>query len=411
LSPSHPQALGTSCIGFLAIMLIISSGFSPASSILDHKLHEAFAQPSTSLPAPTGKESSAPMGLLNQVNEYLPNISMVIGIVSPNGTEVYSYGNISRENSTHVNGDTIFDIGSITKTFTAALLVDMVKHGLINLDDPIEKYLPADVKVPTYNGHVITVEDLATHTSGLPDFPAGWVRNQSYTNQQVYNFLSNTSLQNEPGILANYSDFGMGLLGHILSLKSGIPYDKLVKDRILNVLGMDSTGIPMNGTGITYSDILESRLAKGHIGDKEVNLEFIPEALQPAGALYSTTNDLLKYLAANMGLIQTKMNDVLLDTHLIRYEYVQPPAVRATGELFSSNETLRASYVGLGWFIDTNLGTEIIQHSGSIDGYSSFMGFNPVKQIGLVQLCSCEGEDMPIQVREALAAFIISKLT
>jgi CubicO group peptidase (beta-lactamase class C family) len=392
-------------------MLIILSGFSPTASILDHKLHEAFAQPSTSLSSPAGKELLAPTVLLNQVKEYLPNISMVIGIVSPNGTQVYSYGNISRENSTNVNGDTIFDIGSITKTFTTALLVDMVKRGLINLDDPIEKYLPANVKVPTYNGHVITVEDLATHTSGLPDFPAGWVRNQSYTNQQVYNFLSNTSLLNEPGIRANYSDFGMGLLGYILSIKSGIPYDKLVKDRILNVLGMDSTGIPMNSTGVTYSDILKSRLAKGHIGDKEVNLEFIPEPLRPAGALYSTTNDLLKYLSANMGLMQTKINDVLQDTHLIRYEYVQPPAIPATAGLFSSNKSLSASYVGLGWFIETNLGTEIIQHSAAIDGYSSFIGFNPAKQVGLVQLCSCEGEDMPIQVREALAAFIISTLT
>jgi D-alanyl-D-alanine-carboxypeptidase/D-alanyl-D-alanine-endopeptidase len=389
------------------MMLIISSGFSSIASILDHKLHEAFAQPAIS---PAGKELLAPTVLLNQVKEYLPNVSMVIGIVSPNGTQVYSYGNISRENSTNVNGDTIFDIGSITKTFTTALLVDMVKRGLINLDDPIENYLPANVEVPIYNGHVITIEDLATHTSGLPDFPDGWVRNQSYTNQQVYNFLSNTSLLNEPGARANYSDFGMGLLGHILSIKSGIPYDKLVKHRILNVLGMDSTGIPMNSTAVTHSDILKSRLAKGHIGDKEVNLEFIPEPLQPAGALYSTTNDLLKYLSANMGLILTKINDVLQDTHLIRYEYVQPPAVRATGELFSSNESLSASYVGLGWFIDTNLGTEIIQHSGSIDGYSSFMGFNPDKQVGLVQLCSCEGEDMPIQVREALASFVISTL-
>jgi D-alanyl-D-alanine-carboxypeptidase/D-alanyl-D-alanine-endopeptidase len=393
------------------MMLIILSGFSPAASILDHKLHEAFAQPSTSPSSPAGKELLAPTVLLNQVKEYLPNVSMVIGIVSPNGTQVYSYGNISRENRTNVNGDTIFDIGSITKTFTTALLVDMVRRGLINLDDPIENYLPANVEVPTYNGHVITIEDLATHTSGLPDFPDGWVRNQSYTNQQVYNFLSNTSLQNEPGTRANYSDFGMGLLGHILSIKSGIPYDKLVEDRILNVLGMDSTGIPMNSTAVTYSDILKSRLAKGHIGEKEVNLEFIPEPLQPAGALYSTTNDLLKYLSANMGLIQTRINDILQDTHLIRYEYLQPPAVRATGELFSSNESLSASYVGLGWFIDTNLGTEIIQHSGSIDGYSSFMGFNPDKQVGLVQLCSCEGEDVPIQVREALAAFIISTLT
>ena len=115
----------------------------------------------------------------------------------------------------------------------------MVKEGLVNLVDPVEKYLPASVKVPTYNGHEITLEDLATHTSGLPDFPSGWIRNHTYTTQQVYSFLSNTSLTSEPGIKANYSDFGMGLLGHILSIRAGVPYAQLVKDRILSVLGMD----------------------------------------------------------------------------------------------------------------------------------------------------------------------------
>jgi hypothetical protein len=88
----------------------------------------------------------------------------------------------------------------------------------------------------------------------------------------------------------------------------------------------------------------------------------------------------------------------------------QPPATRATTELFSSNKSLSTSYVGLGWFVDINIASEIIQHSKSIDGYSSFMGFNPDKQAGLVELCSCEGADMPMEVRESLAAFIHAQL-
>ena len=92
---------------------------------------------------------------------------------------------------------------------------------------------------------------------------------------------------------------------------------------------MDSTGIAMNSTGVTYPDILKSRLAIGHRGGgQEIGLEFIPEALQPAGALYSTANDLMKYLSANMGLIKTKINDMLQETHLIRSEYQQPPAAK-----------------------------------------------------------------------------------
>ena len=402
----------TPYLGSVLLILIISSSFYPSSFFLENNSFEALGQPlSPPLSSVSENQLLPSTTLLKQVEGYMPNISMVIGIVSPNGTQVYSYGNISKTNSTYVNGDSIFDIGSITKTFTTILLMDMVNHSLINLDDRIEDYLPETVKVPTYYGHKITIENLATHTSGLPDFPTNWNRNQSYTNEQVYSFLSNITLQSEPGVFANYSDFGMGLLGHILSTKAGVSYEDLVKDRILNVLGMDSTGIAMNSTSVTYPDIIKSRLAIGHSGGQEIGLEFIPEVLQPAGALYSTANDLMKYLSANLGLIKTKINDIMQETHLIRSEYQQPPAIKATAELFSSNKTLSASYIGLGWFIDTNLGEEIIQHSGSIDGYSSFIGFNPEKQVGLIELCSCEGVDMPMEVRETLAAFIITTLT
>src|SRR5919199_1432153 len=379
---------------YLAILLIASVALSCFSTI---GLSSVIARPTAASQFTTANDSS--IILINNVKRYLPHVSIVIGIITQNGTQVYGYGNISKANSTKVNGSTIFDTASITKTFTTTLLADMVKQGLVNLDDPIEKYIPTTVKVPTYNRHKITLEDLATHTSGLPDFPAGWIRNHTYTTQQAYNFLSNTPLQSEPGIKANYSDFGMGLLGHILSIRAGVPYAQLVKDRILSVLGMDSTGIAMNSTAITLSDALKSRLAKGHIGGKEVNLEFIPEAIQGAGALHSTANDLLKYLAANMNLIHTSINDIIQETHLIRHEYPQAPSLHFDSK---DNKSLSASYVGLGWFIDTNLGTEVITHSGGIDGYSSFIGFNPTKQQGVVLLCSCETKDMPSPIIESL---------
>ena len=98
----------------------------------------------------------------------------------------------------------------------------------------------------------------------------------------MHNFLSNTPLQSEPGVRYNYSDFGVGPLDYILSIKAGVPYGELVKERILDVLGMDSTRIAMNSTATVLSDALKSRLAKGHIGSNEVNLEFIPEAIRPA---------------------------------------------------------------------------------------------------------------------------------
>ena len=106
---------------------------------------------------------------------------------------------------------------------------------------------------------------------------------------------------------------------------------------------------------------------------------------------------MLKYLAPNIGSIHTSINDILQETHLIRHEYSQAPSLH-----FDSNKSLSASYVGLGWFIDTNLGTEVIQHSGGIDGYSTFVGFNPTRKQGLVILCSCETKDMPSPIIESL---------
>ena len=104
------------------------------------------------------------------------NISapIIVGVVTPNGTQVSGYGNVSNINPSTVDGNTVFDIASISKTFVAIILADMVNQGMVKLDDPVEKYLPADrVIVPSFNGHKITLEDLATHTSGMPDFPIG----------------------------------------------------------------------------------------------------------------------------------------------------------------------------------------------------------------------------------------------
>ena len=331
-------------------------------------------------------------------NSSIP-ISIVVGIVNTNGTQVSGYGNISSSVNKKVDGNTVFDIASIEKTFVTTILADMVKQGLVNLDDPVEKYLPSNnVTVPMYKGHKITLKDLATHTSGLPDFTAGWIKNHTYTTQQVYDFISNTSLSSQPGNKADYSDIGMGLLGHILSLRAGVSFDKLVKDRILDVLEMNSTGTGMNATGISIPEDIKSRFAKGHIDGKEVNLEFIPEAIQSAGAMYSTTNDMLKYLSANMGLIHTKINDVIQQTHLIIHSFGAP----------YNNKSLMQDYIGLGWTVTTDFGKEVIWHTGSIDGYTSIIGFNPSKQIGLVILCNSDISDLsPKEMLNLVVPFLL----
>ncbi|MGN6707794.1 MAG: serine hydrolase domain-containing protein, partial [Candidatus Nitrosocosmicus sp.] len=190
----------------------------------------------------------------------------------------------------------------------------------------------------------------------------------------------------------------MGLLGHILSLRTDTSFDKLVKDRILDVLNMNSTGTGMNATEISVPEDIKSRFAKGHIDGKEVNLEFIPDAIQSAGAMYSTANDMLKYLSANMGLIQTVINDPMQQTHLIRHSFGVP----------YEGKSLMQDYIGLGWTVTTDFGKEVLWHTGSIDGYTSIIGFNPEKQIGLVILCSSDIRDLlPQEMIDMVVPFLL----
>ena len=203
----------------------------------------------------------------NRINDLIDtnrtNAAIVIGIVDPNGTQFYSNGKISNTNNTAVDQNTVFAIGSNTKVFTTILLAEMVEDGLIKLNDPIDKYLPPNVTIPQYKGHKITIEDLATHTAGLPEFPSNYCPSfaisnaqtiddkvqralnlmsctKNYTFGQLYLGLSNTTITREPGSKYEYSTFGAGLLGHILTLKSNMSsYDELLTKRILNVLGMN----------------------------------------------------------------------------------------------------------------------------------------------------------------------------
>ncbi len=318
--------------------------------------------------------------------------AIVVGVISPNGTQVSAYGNISKANPTPVDGNTVFDIASVSKTFVATVLADLVNEGVVKLSDPLEMYLPSNVTVPSYNGNKITLGDLATHSSGLPYQPSGWIVNKHYTTPQVYEFLSNSTLEDEPGTVAKYSNLGMGMVGHALSLKMGVTLEQLIEDRIFKVLGMNSSAIAMNATGISIPENIKPILAVGHMAGNESELMFLPEAVQGAGAIYSTVNDLLKYVSANIGLIDTKINPAMEETHSIRYPFyeLQVPFPDPSG-----NESTPYAYEGLSWFSTTDLGTQVVWHNGGINGYSSFVGFNPDKQIGLVILCSCYFTDVP----------------
>jgi serine-type D-Ala-D-Ala carboxypeptidase/endopeptidase len=306
--------------------------------------------------------------LQERVEKSRRSVGIVVGLISSKGSRIISFGQPARNSSAALNGDTIFEIGSVTKVFTSLLLMDMVTRGEVSLNDPVAKYLPGTVKVPTRSGREITLLDLATHTSGLPRLPGNMKPKDphnpyvDYTVEQMYEFLSGYTLTREIGEKYEYSNFGAGLLGHVLSLRAGTDYETLVMTRISKPLGMESTRARL-------SPQMQARLATGHDQGGSPVMNWDLPTLAGAGALRSTANDMLRFLAANMGLSKSMLLPAMQKAHAMQ---------KPTGTPNLS--------IGLGWHILSNFGTEIVWHNGGTGGYHSFTGFDKKKGLGVVVL-------------------------
>ena len=171
--------------------------------------------PTTSL-APT--DSDIRQILVDRIDKYQQSVGIVVGVIGPNGRRIVAYGKLDQGSLQPLNGDTIFEIGSITKVFTSLLLADMAQRGELALDDPIAKYLPTGVKLPE-RGRQITFQALATHTSGLPADPPDLSSRDpanplaDYSVEQLYAFLSNYALTHDVGSRYEYSNLGAALFG------------------------------------------------------------------------------------------------------------------------------------------------------------------------------------------------------
>lgn len=306
--------------------------------------------------------------LRDRVDVARKSVGIVVGLIDEKGTRVISYGKPIKTSSEPLNGDSVFEIGSVTKVFTATLLADMVERGEVRLEDPISKYLPANVKVPSRNGKEITLLDLSTQTSGLPRLPGNFAPKDSqnpyadYSVDQLYQFLSGYTLTRDIGSKYEYSNLGVGLLGHVLARRAGKDYETLVVSRVLEPLKMTSTRI-------TLTPDMKLRLATGH------NPALLPvpnwdlPTLAGAGALRSTVNDLLKFIGANLGLSKTRLMKAMEMAHQSRH---------VTG--------IPDLEIGLNWHLLKKFDSVIVWHNGGTGGYHSFIGFDPRQRRGVVVL-------------------------
>jgi serine-type D-Ala-D-Ala carboxypeptidase/endopeptidase len=311
--------------------------------------------------------------LVDRIDVQHQSVGIVAGVIGPEGRRVIAWGHLEKGDPRPLNADTIFEIGSVTKVFTSLLLSEMAQRGEVALQDPVAKYLPATANMPEHNRKQITLVDLATHTSGLPRMPTNFAPRDpnnpyvDYSVDQLHQFLSGYQLTRDIDAQYEYSNLGGGLLGLALARRAGMDYGELLQSRICDPLGMDSTRV-------TLTPEMKARLAVGHNAAMEPveNWEF-GSVFAGAGALRSSVNDLLMFLAANLGYTKTPLAPAMVAMLSVRRPTGQP-----------------GLEVGLGWHIFTTGGKEIIWHNGGTGGYRSFMGFDLKVRVGVVLLSNAE---------------------
>ncbi|MEZ4828650.1 MAG: serine hydrolase domain-containing protein [Bacteroidia bacterium] len=321
--------------------------------------------------------------LNNFESEYFTNGPLkgaIVGIIRNDKREVYAFGYRDIEQALAPDLFTTFEIGSISKTFTATMLAQAVLSGKCTLDAPAQNYLPAgEVSVPAFEDTVITLEDLATHTSGLPRMPANiglyLFKNPdnpyaSYPVSELYRSLSNTKLKTPPGNNFAYSNMGFGLLGHILGRIHQSDYETSLRETVLAPLGM-------NHTTLVLTDSQRLNLALPYEKSKKISNWDFTDAFAGAGAIKSNLNDMFLYLEAQMGLSTSPLDSAIAFSHIPR---------RPDGG---------SGKVGLGWMIsDPEKGQTTIWHNGATGGYQSFLGFYPDSKTGVIVLSNTSTPSM-----------------
>lgn len=295
--------------------------------------------------------------------------SIFVGVIDENGIDQYYYGNIAKDESP-IDENTIFETGSISKVFTSLILADMVVNGEISLDDPIDKFLPENVKTPSKDGKKITLLDLATHTSGLPVMPnyppnPDSDKEYEYNKDGMYEYLSDFEIPREIGSQYEYSNIGGSLLGHVLSLHAGKSYEQTLKERVLDKLGMDSTCI-------NQCDELRDRFAKPHALGELVDEVGLDDEMAGAGGVRSSGKDMLVFLSYAMNLKYSELKESFELTQTANHEI---------------NEILS---IGLGWHIIQTDERTIFWHNGATDGFASFFGFDSDSNHGVVVLTNSQ---------------------
>jgi CubicO group peptidase (beta-lactamase class C family) len=299
------------------------------------------------------------------------SVGIVVGVIAPEGRQIISAGERSSDDSRPPDGDTAFEIGSVTKVFTALLLAAMAEKNEVGLNDPVAKHLPSAFKVPERNGKTISLLDLATHTSGLPFMPndaaiSNGPSAAKYSTGDLRRFVATSELRTDIDGKWEYSNIGYWLLSEALTGRGGLDYQTLLRRHVIAPLGLTNTAFAL-------APEMKKNFAPGHnaVLQAAPPISTLPiySIMPAAGGLYSTANDLLKLLAVAMDYEHSPLDGAMRLTWNTRR-----PMSRDGFEQ------------GLGWTIIREQNSLLIVHDGGTLGYASSIAWDPVKRAGVVVL-------------------------
>jgi D-alanyl-D-alanine-carboxypeptidase/D-alanyl-D-alanine-endopeptidase len=293
----------------------------------------------------------------------------VAAAVIDNGTTAFAYSCADSKSQRPYDEHTAFEIGSVAKTMTAALLAEFIARGEVALSDPIAKLLPPGTSVPSFEGRAITIGDIVTHTSGLPSYPPQWHPTDAsnpfagLSEYDLLDALAATRLTRAPGSQWEYSNFAMMVLSYALAKRSGKDYETLVHERLLAPLGMNDSYIVKRPPQV--------RLARSHLPSAMPTgpMDF-PVDMAGVGGVRATLPDLVRYLEGELGTRESAITPALERTQQ-QIANVGPPGYT----------------MGMNWVLAAAPnGHTIVAHEGATRGHSSLVAFDREAKRGVVLL-------------------------
>ena len=296
------------------------------------------------------------------------SIGIVIGIVKNGKTFIKGFGTVNLDSKKSPDSLSVFELASTSKLFTTSTLQLLVDEEQLQLDDKIQTILIDNVNMSPLCSNT-TLLHLATHISGFPSLPNSFVAKMNdetnpykdLSTQDIYDYLKTCEAKQAEGSF-EYSNFGMGLLGHLLETKSGTKYEKLVAQKLLEPLQMNNTFVTVDSTN-------KKSIVQGHDENGNLSPIWTDTVLTGAGSFLSNASDMIKFIKANLKEDETSISRSLIKTHIRQLN----------------------GGTGLGWILpsgaDKLLGNkDIVWHNGMAGGYASFLAIDKINGYGVIIL-------------------------